>query len=252
MAKKSVIYTSLVGNYDTLLQPSFVSDDFDYICFSNDIPEKKIGVWKIEKIPFSHPNNTRLSRYAKLLPHRVLPEYEYSVWIDTNIRIVSPGFYERIEEFIVANEIVAQVQHPTQNCLYDEVLSCIRCSKDKVKSLKRQYEFLRINQYPAKNGLYENNLIFRKHHDARVMEVSEQWWQLYMRFSQRDQLSLCYIYWKLGLSPALFLEEGHCTRNHPFFVYEPHLPPPILKRLWVKCIKTRNKFYLRVCPLDKK
>ena len=38
---KKVIYTSLVGEYDVLPEPSFVMKDWDYICFSNDYKKKK-------------------------------------------------------------------------------------------------------------------------------------------------------------------------------------------------------------------
>ncbi|MCD7978378.1 MAG: DUF616 domain-containing protein, partial [Tannerellaceae bacterium] len=82
---KKVIYTCLVGNYDSLSQPGIVCEEFDYICFSNNIKEQKIGVWQIRPIPFFHGNKTRLSRYVKLNPHIVLPNYIYSLWIDANI-----------------------------------------------------------------------------------------------------------------------------------------------------------------------
>ena len=69
-----VIYTCLTGNYDTLLQPEVVDNSFDFICFSNDFNETKIGIWEIRKIPFETNDNSRLSRYPKILSHKVLQD----------------------------------------------------------------------------------------------------------------------------------------------------------------------------------
>lgn len=38
---KIVIYTVLTGGYEKLIQPSVIDKDITYICFSNDIKEKK-------------------------------------------------------------------------------------------------------------------------------------------------------------------------------------------------------------------
>ena len=54
---QKVIYTCLTGGYDTLLQPSIIDNQFDYICFSNDITEKQIGIWQIRKISFESNDN---------------------------------------------------------------------------------------------------------------------------------------------------------------------------------------------------
>ena len=70
--KNKVIYTCLTGNYDNLLDPIVVSSDFDYICFSNDIDQENVGVWKINRIPSSIVDPNVLSRYIKILPHLCL------------------------------------------------------------------------------------------------------------------------------------------------------------------------------------
>ena len=84
---KKVIYTCLVGNYDVLRQPLAIDESYDYICFSNDIKEERVGVWQIRPIPFKHKDKARLSRYVKILPHRALEDYEWSLWMDANIQI---------------------------------------------------------------------------------------------------------------------------------------------------------------------
>ncbi|MDR2011207.1 MAG: DUF616 domain-containing protein [Bacteroidales bacterium] len=213
MRNNKVIYTCLVGEYDILRQPRFIYENFDYICFSNDIPVSCIGVWKIQKIPYKHPDKTRVSRYVKINPHTVLYSYKYSLWIDANVEIVNKDLQNRIEELIELNSKIAQVQHIERDCIYDEITECFKCSKDNVLLLYKQYKFLRKEGYPAHYGLFENNIIYRQHNDSLVVKISEEWWKMYMKFSKRDQLSLCYIYRKLDFAPDLLLPERINTRN---------------------------------------
>ena len=46
---KKVVYTCISGKYDTLMDPIYVNDDFDYICYT-DQPFKS-NIWEIRPIP---------------------------------------------------------------------------------------------------------------------------------------------------------------------------------------------------------
>ena len=63
--KKIAIYTVLTGGYDQLKQPSVTDERFDYICFSNDIPKDRIGVWEIRKFDGEFCSKQIESRYPK-------------------------------------------------------------------------------------------------------------------------------------------------------------------------------------------
>ena len=77
--KKYVIYTVIVAGYDTIKQPLVVDDRFDYVFFTDEVKETKIGVWQVRPISYRDENKMRLSRYAKCLPTTVLPDYEASL-----------------------------------------------------------------------------------------------------------------------------------------------------------------------------
>ena len=47
---KYVIYSALVGAYDTIFQPEVVDDRFDFVLFTNEVKEDHVGVWKIRPI----------------------------------------------------------------------------------------------------------------------------------------------------------------------------------------------------------
>jgi hypothetical protein len=85
---KKVIYTSIIGNYDVLEEPRFIPKGYDFICFTDQIIEKPNSVWKIKQVLPLYEDNTRTARKYKLLPHRFLPEYEISIWVDGNELVV--------------------------------------------------------------------------------------------------------------------------------------------------------------------
>ncbi|WP_455621465.1 glycosyltransferase domain-containing protein [Parabacteroides sp.] len=114
---KYVIYTCLTGGYDDLKQPECIYDGYDYICFSNDFTESRIGVWEIRRIPFETADKSRLSRFVKINPHLALPEYEYSLWMDSNLRIIGDGLKDKLDELILKDTIMAFVPHPIYNCI---------------------------------------------------------------------------------------------------------------------------------------
>lgn len=224
MANYKVIYTCIVGQYDDLLQPLIIDQEFDFICFSNDIPYRNVGVWEIRKIPYASSDFTRLSRYVKLMPHTVLKDYRYSIWIDANIQIVKHEFYTRINELIKDNILIAQVPHcqPFCDCIYEDMKMCLIKNKVFIFNVLRQYKHLRNENFPHHYGLYENNLIIRKHNDNKVKQLSIEWWNEYCRYSKRDQFSLVYIYWKYGFKPHLIWGNNKCARNIDCLKYYVH------------------------------
>jgi len=221
---KKVIYTCLVGNYDTLNQPVVVDDTFDYLCFSNDINETKIGVWEIRNIPYETSDDIRLSRYVKLMPHEVLSEYDYSLWMDANLQITGCKFYKIVNEKMKTGDKVYQVDHcfPKCDCVYKEMEYAFSLGRSGFIETTKQFDHVRKSGFPKHWGLYENNLILRKHNDPLVIKMSNEWWQEYIHFSKRDQFSLVYVYWKNSFKPNLLFLPGENTRNVPFVKWHYH------------------------------
>ncbi len=213
---RKVIYTSIVGDYDTLPQPLVVDESFEYVCFSNDIEGGRAGIWQVRPIPYSNTDRTRLSRYVKLLPHEVLGDYEVSVWIDANIRVLGNEFYRIVNERIESGSLMAQVPHPLRDCVYEEISRCYQDVRIGFSDALRQWRHLEVVGFPRHFGMMENNLILRRHNDPVIRSVSEGWWKEYLAYSVRDQLSLMPVCWKMGFRPDLLLGEGNNARNVPY------------------------------------
>ncbi len=219
---RKVIYTCLIGNYDTLKQPLVVDDSFDYICFT-DNNEKRNGVWEMRDLSdVAIKDPTRYSRYAKILPHRVLSDYNYSIYVDANIQILTDNFYTIVNKRIEEGELICQVPHLKSNCIYEEIRKAYFAGRVGWKEAKRQYNHLIENGFPSKYGLFENNILLRKHNDEKVIEISEKWWNEYCNFSKRDQFSLMYVYWGKNFMPKFLFDSVHNTRNVDCLSYQEH------------------------------
>lgn len=213
-----VIYTVLVGDYDTLNQPYVTIPGVDYICFVKSKTLDFIGIWKIVEIGILINNDIRLSRFPKILPHEtLLRNYEYSLYIDANIIISDMFVYERIKELIKNQTKLSLIKHPARNCAYQEIYNCIAGCKASWTSLIRQFLFLKYKKYPQNCGLYEANLIFRKHNDIYIRHFDNLWWNTYVRFSTRDQMSLAYALYKERLDFCYFVQPPFSTTDHPAF-----------------------------------
>lgn len=239
---KKVIYTCLVGNYDMLRQPLVTAEGYDYICFSNDIKEERVGVWQIRPIPFKHKDKARLSRYVKILPHRVLANYEWSLWMDANIQITGKEFYSILDNKISEGGKIYQVNHciPPCDCTYEEIKFAYKGGRSRFCETFLQYMHLKKAGFPSHWGLFENNFILRKHNDATVRKISNEWWAEFTSYTKRDQFSLMYVYWKNNFMPGLLLPPDRNTRNVEFLMWTPHHVSP------EKTFIYRLRFHFRI------
>lgn len=219
---KKVIYTSLVGNYDTLEEPIYRMEGWDYVCFSNNIKQKENSCWEIKPIPYINGSNIILSRYAKLNPHLVLKKYDVSVYLDSNINVLDNVLETKANQLINSNINISIAKHPFRDCIYQEAEVCISKGIGDKKSIQNQLRFLKSENFPKNYGLFENNIIFRKHNKEEIIELSKKWWELYLRFSKRDQLSLAYLFWKNKVCCTPLFEEGFNVRESKYFLYKYH------------------------------
>ncbi|MBE70546.1 MAG: hypothetical protein CMO07_07335 [Thalassospira sp.] len=216
---RKVIYTVIVGGYDDVRSlPPFPGWDFVLLT------DKKPSLWKRllrrsrwQVRLFDNPglDLTRYSRLPKLKPHLFFPDYDYSVYIDGNAR-----FERDPSELLEALgwPSFAVSEHPFRSNLYDEFSECSRMGYDAPDVFERQEEKYRAEGLSDPAPLYENNLILRRHNEAKVMELGDLWFDELGKESKRDQLSLPYVCWCKGFSPSAFPQsmkrQYFRTRSH--------------------------------------
>ena len=186
---KKVIYTCITGKYDTLVPQPYI-EGYDYICFTDDYTQD--DVWEIRPIPekIKGLSLVKQQRYVKTHPHELLPEYDYSIWIDANM-IVQASPDELLKDYTIQIP-----KHPVRDCIYSEASACIRKEKDSPEIVIPQVDGYMEEGYPPHHGLVQSNIIIRKHNDPVCIKIMEDWWNEIEKGSHRDQLSFNYVCWK--------------------------------------------------------
>ena len=225
---KKVIYTTIFGGYDELTEPHFIPNGWDFICFTDtDLKSKN---WKIVKTTPFYNDNTRNAKQYKVLPHRHLSDYEYSIFIDGNMYVCG-NVNELIEKYLSDSNIAFfdhnQNRMDPRDCIYDEFNAIMQLGKNDPNQNFKDNPELMYNQvkgyqdegYPSHNGLITGMVILRRHNEKDCIQVMEDWWTEIKYGSKRDQLSFNYVAWKQNLKFNYI--EGD-IRNNEFFTNSTH------------------------------
>jgi len=222
------IYTSIFGGYDNLIDEQFQMDGVDYICFTDKDIESK--TWKVVKSTPIYNDSNRTAKKYKVLPHRYLNDYDWSVWVDGNIKVISDirslcngDAYKLYDHMLVG-------EYDRRNCIYDEAQTILNFGKinserypekgiknwkDNPKLIVDQMNRYLSEGYPKQNGLSTTPIMVRNHMDDNVINHNEDWWSEIKHNSKRDQLSFNYIAWKNQFN-FVYLEGD--SRNNEYFV----------------------------------
>lgn len=214
--KRFLVYTAIFGNYDTLKDPLKVSTVVDYICFT-DSKDLKSNVWKIIHVDLSS-SPSLLNRELKLLyPHREFFDYDYSLYVDGSILIkedVAVFFEKYAGKYPVMN-----FKHPNNDCIFKEIINCIKLNKGNPEKLIQQYNVYLSEGMPKHWGLSDNKIILRDNHSELNKEMMEEWFEHVANYSGRDQVCLAYVYYKHNYSFHFFEED---ITDNLFFETWPH------------------------------
>lgn len=215
-----VIYTAIVGNYDAIRQPEYVDESCDYILFSNSTSESQLGIWKVQNIPYTNNNPSKIARWVKTHPEILLSEYKASLWIDANIIISDEYVSHRICELYSLNTPIAGFKHAQRNCVYQEMfLLCNGFERESV--IVKWGKKLRKEKYPQNNGLCETGILYRNHNLSIIKEFNQLWWECIEKYSQRDQFSFNYCLWKKHIDLTYFISSETTIYNYHHIKYIP-------------------------------
>lgn len=210
---KKVIYTCITGPYDCLDDPFIISPGYDYVCFTNDNAIKS-DIWDIRPIPkeLDGLSEVKKQRCIKINPHKYLPEYELSIWVDGNVKLKKDA-----NEFVDSkckNGNVFIPSHPERNCIYEEMKACIKLKKDTEQNIAPQRKRYTEEGFPKNYGLVQSNIVIRRHNNPDCIKLMETWWEEVKNGSHRDQLSFDYARWKNKDVNVVFLDKDTCKTDY--------------------------------------
>ena len=215
-----VIYTSISGGYDTLL-PHPPIKNTRFVAFVDDPKNQQNMGWELRILEPFCSDPTRNSKRYKVMAHKAFPCAKHSLWIDGNVEIREDFSLELLISIHLARHDLALFNHPRRRCLYEEASSCSLRRVDDPHVIEQQMSRYRAEGYPENLGLTENRIILRRHTPS-IEQLNEVWWSEICNGSRRDQLSLGYSLWKLGISHDVIPGK---SGNNQFFHCRHHVLP---------------------------
>ena len=218
---KTIIYTVITGNYDTIKQPLVVEEAVEYYLFTNNPEIIDAGVWIVVQIPSEQwqgrterENNILLSRKVKMLPHKYLPkECELSIYVDADMLIKGP--LTRLLKDLREETLFAACRHSYCGSVREEIEDLIAKGMVDVTQIENQWQRYLEWGFEDNLGISENGLFIRRHNDARVIQLMELWWKEYQNGCLRDQVSLMPCMFRTDFMPYFqFIEKD--IRNNNF------------------------------------
>ncbi len=223
------VYTTLYGDYDPLpAQPARAGSTLDFIAFVPE-PDRLAGApgaadWSLRRLPPRvAADPARSARYAKMHPHRLLPEYDASLYIDCSVLLTAPP--EALFDALLfgQTDTMACLRHGYRDNVPDEVLAVLELDLDSPEACFAQLAAYAEAGWQGRVGLTWSGLLLRFHHDPRVVAAMELWWEQVLRFSRRDQLSFAYVAEALDFP---FVAHDFSNRESPWHRWPHSLDRP--------------------------
>jgi hypothetical protein len=157
----------------------------------------------------------RDAKIFKIMPHLFLPDYDYWIWTDPTHEAVVPP-----KEFcsLLKSKDIGLFEHPHRKCAYEELVEVDKLSYDHKEFLSSQHTYFESRGFPTNQGLYELPVLVRKN-TSTMRAMNQRWWEVICRYSSRDQTSLPFVMWSMGVTP--FIYEGYANNG---LYQNPYLP----------------------------
>lgn len=218
---KIAVYTGTFGGYDDMCKPEVHPDNIDYYYISDKKPEdiypyRWIDAKKIIPPDISSP--IKRNRYIKMHPHIFFPDYEYSIYVDGNIKIKGD-----LSCFIPSKKLgISVFMHPNRDCLFYEGITIVNFRRVTAADVCKQMKRYLNEGMPLHYGLAAMGIIARKHAEPTCIKIMEEWWNEFNQGAQRDQLSFMYIMWKNGLNITDICSLGSNYCKNPLIEMKKH------------------------------
>lgn len=189
-----VVYTAIIGDYDDLKNPVVVEPNVHYVCYTDQL-NLKSDIWEIRYVDEVPESERALCvRKFKMLPHKLFPEYETSIWIDASLKIIG-NLTELIKKYQTHSNFL-MMPHNERICAYEEAFAnVVGCLAPKSVITAQISRYLR-EDFPEDYGLMVGGFLVRNHSDKKIIQAMEDWYREVSFNSSRDQVSLPYAIWK--------------------------------------------------------
>lgn len=210
---KIALITANIGGIDEVIAPVTQGIAVDYFCYTEDnLP-----------FPLVHFDNRMKSKYVKLQTHYFLPEYDFYIWVDGRVEVLSEDFAKWILDNLSGNDI-AIPRHPQRENVYEEMDFILQMMEEGNKYLldryanqpiKEELELFRKKGIPAYHPLYACG-VFARANKPLINEFFNEWWRHCIRYSSFDQSMMSFLSWRLGI------RVSELPYNNPYIQINKH------------------------------
>lgn len=215
--KNICVYTVITGNYDSPIEIK-KEPNVEYLCYTNNKHIKSKN-WNVIYVEDKNLSDIELSRKLKMLGTEELKKYDVTVYIDGSLTIV-----KSIKEFIKENvdletyDLVG-FKHSSRNTVSEECCACVYYKKESILNVKKLLDFYKKEKFEDDFGLLEANVLFRNFNNQRLCNAMQLWFEMYLKYSHRDQLTFPYVVCKKDLKVKLMNQS---VWNNEYFINKPH------------------------------
>ncbi len=218
--EKIAVYTVVFGDYDALYEPKCCPDNCSFFLISDcgSIPPE--SSWKRLVLPeeiraqMRGMNNIEKNRFLKMMPHLLFPDFNYSVYLDGNVQMVTDPteFINRMPPWGMSSHL-----HVSRTCVYEEAKAILLQKKAAKEDMEDVVAYLEQERMPKNYGLLECPVLVRRHNQPECKKLMEEWWELFERFPFRDQMLLPLVLYRNGIGVEEVAWLGTNVRHSPSF-----------------------------------
>lgn len=200
------VYTTVFGNTKPLHEPE-VTGGARFVCFTDQPITSRC--WEIHRVPpVAAPS--RECRKLKQMSHEVFPDSEITLWVDSPFSLVmDPHEIARMHPGALVT-----FRHQHRNRIRDEADAIIKHKKGTVEKIMAQLAVYQADGFDRDDNpqsfISNGGFILRRHTDL-VIRFNQVWNHEVQTKSLRDQMSIDYCAWKVGLQIEHF--TGHHLNN---------------------------------------
>jgi hypothetical protein len=208
------VYTVLLGNYEALNeQPVARTSLIPFICFTDD-PQLHSQTWRLRRIDgLFKCDPIRSQREVKLRPHKHLPDFDASLYIDNSVLLTQDP--DEVFRRYFPQSGLALPGHSYRNSVLDEFLQVYKRGFDDHGRVLEQ-----LNHYTLScpevldEAPYWTGIRLADHRNEAARQLLDLWLMHVLRYSRRDQLSINYVSRQLNFVPDRFDLDNYASPFH--------------------------------------
>lgn len=190
----------------------------EYVLYTNKPEIAKNTIWEVKNTQLKNTDPRLAARNVKINTHHFHPNSDYWLWVDSNMKIqVNPNIL--VQKYLDKFDACA-MPHPERHNWVEEAKTILNYNMDTSETLNRA-----LNKYLAEGcvptQLWETGCLLRRN-NQKVRDFNKIWWEEVKNNSIRDQISVHYASWKVGLYINSF--PGTNSENDLRFKMKNYLP----------------------------